>query len=122
VQFPKPFLLRDILSGVVWQVHFSFLACGYIACGFGDSITYLIMKDRIVVDGARRLRASLEFRTRLRELREEIRARHALELKDAGFFRRLVLRWRIASEYRRERRKIVPSNHSLYIGHVSTRI
>jgi hypothetical protein len=72
------------------------------------------MKDQIVADGAWRLRASPEFQTRLRELRETVRARHVFELKEAGFFCRLVLRWRIASEYRRERRKIVPSAHLLY--------
>jgi hypothetical protein len=77
------------------------------------------MKDHIAAGGARRLHASPEFQARLRELRETIQARHLAEFAEAGFFRRLVLRWRIASEYRRERRKIVPSNGSLYAGHVS---
>ena len=80
------------------------------------------MKDHIVADGAQRLRASQEFQARLQELQKHIRARHVHELKEAGFFRRLVLRWHIAWEYRRERRKIVPSAYSLYVGHVSTGI
>lgn len=72
------------------------------------------MKSRIVADGETRLCRSPEFRFRLRELRESVRARHAQELADAGFFRRLVLHWRIAAEYRRERRTVQPSARSLY--------
>ena len=76
------------------------------------------MKHQIVSDGARRLRSSPEFQARLRELRDSIRARHSAELAEAGFFQRLVLRWRMAAEYRRERRKIEPSAYSLYGGHI----
>ena len=72
------------------------------------------MKSRIVTDGEIRLRESPEFQARLRELRESIRARHADELAKAGFFGRIVLRWHIAAEFRRERRKIEPSPQSLY--------
>jgi hypothetical protein len=79
------------------------------------------MKSRIVADGEMRLRQSKEFQARLRELRASIRARHATELAEAGFFRRLVLRWYIAMEFRRERRKIEPSPQSLYISHNSAR-
>jgi hypothetical protein len=32
------------------------------------------------------------------------------------------LHWRMAMEYRRARRKIVPSPHSLYAGHISRSI
>jgi hypothetical protein len=77
------------------------------------------MKSRFVADGEWRLRRSPEFRVRLRELRKTVRARHAKDLLQAGFFRRLVLRWRIAAEYRRERRKIVPSQQSLYSNQIS---
>lgn len=76
------------------------------------------MKPRFVADGGWRLRQSPEFQARLRELRESVRARHAAELAKAGLFRRLVLRWRIASEFRRERRKIEPSLKSLYLSHM----
>jgi len=57
---------------------------------------------------------ALEFQARVRELHESIQARHAAELAAAGFFRRLLLGWRIAAEFRRERRKIEPSPGSLY--------
>ena len=72
------------------------------------------MKAHIVSDGESRLRGSPEFQARLRELRESIRARYGAELAEAGFFRRLVLQWRIAREFRCERRKIEPSPSSLY--------
>lgn len=72
------------------------------------------MKSRIVSDGESRVRGSPEFQPRLRELRESVRERHAAELAGAGFFRRLVLRWRMAVEFRAERPKIEPSPGSLY--------
>lgn len=72
------------------------------------------MKTRIVSDGEWRLRSSPEFQGRLRELRQFIRARHAAEWAQASFFRRLLLRWRISAEFRRERRKMEPSAGSLY--------
>jgi hypothetical protein len=72
------------------------------------------MKPRFVYDGEWRLRRSPEFQTRLRELHESIQARYAAELAHAGFFQRLGLHWRIAREFRRERRKIEPSPGSLY--------
>lgn len=80
-----------------------------------------LMKPGIVNDGESRLRSSLEFQARLRELRDSVRARHSAEMAEAGFFRRLVLRWRMAAEYRRERRKIEPSPRSLYSSHISER-
>ena len=72
------------------------------------------MKPRFIADGASRLRNSPKFQARLRELRESIRARHAADLAQAGFIQGLLLRWRIAAEFRRERRKIEPSLGSLY--------
>jgi hypothetical protein len=77
------------------------------------------MKPGIVEDGESRLRSSPEFQARLRGLRDSIRARHSAEIAEAGFFQRLVLRWRMAAEYRRERRKIEPSPDSLYSSHIS---
>jgi hypothetical protein len=79
------------------------------------------MKSRIVSDGESRLRSSPEFQARLRELRESIRARHAAEFAAAGFFRRFVLRWRMATEFRAERRKIEPSPGSLYSSQIAAR-
>ena len=72
------------------------------------------MKPHIVEDGELRLRESPEFRARLRDLRESIRGRRAREYKEAGFFRRLVLQWQMAAEFRRERRQIEPSPQALY--------
>lgn len=80
------------------------------------------MKHQIVSDGAVRLRSSPEFQARLRKLRASIQARHPAEWAEAGFYERLILRWRMALEYRRERRKIVPSPHSLYASHLSTKV
>ena len=77
------------------------------------------MKHQIVSDGAERLQRSPEFQARLRELWQKIQARHAAELSQAGFFRRLVLRWQMAVEFRRERRTLVPSAHSLYSSRIA---
>ena len=77
------------------------------------------MKQQIVSDGAKRLQHSPEFRARLRELRQTIQARHAAEFAQAGFFRRLALRWQMAVEFRRERRKLIPSAHSLYSSRIA---
>jgi hypothetical protein len=67
-----------------------------------------ITMPRFVADGNERLRQSPEFQARLRQLQETVRARHAAEFAEAGFLRRIVLRWRIAAEFRAERRKIAP--------------
>ncbi len=75
----------------------------------------------IVSDGEARVRRSLEFQARSRELRESIRARHAAGLAGAGCFRRFVLRWRMAAEFRAERRKIEPSPASLYGSRIAAR-
>lgn len=72
------------------------------------------MKSGIVADGAWRLRTWPQYRLRLRELRDSVRARYATELAEAGFFHRLALHWRLAAEYRQERRKIEPSSQALY--------
>jgi len=72
------------------------------------------VKPHIVADGERRLRRSAELKVRLHALREAIRERHAGELAGAGLFGRLVIRWQMAAEYRRERRKLEPTPGSLY--------
>jgi hypothetical protein len=80
------------------------------------------MTSRIVADGEARLHSSPEFQARLRALRESIRSRHATEYETASFLGRLALRWRMTIEYRRERRRIVPSPQSLYSARISERI
>ena len=72
------------------------------------------MKSHVVVDGEVRLRESPEFQAKLRALRDSINARYAAEFSCANFFRRCIIRWRMAMAYRRERRQIVPSSQSLY--------
>jgi len=76
------------------------------------------MKLQIVEDGPERLRQSEELQVRLRQLRGSIRARYAAEFSEARFLRRCWLRWRMVVEYRRERKRIVPSPHSLYSGQI----
>jgi hypothetical protein len=75
----------------------------------------LVMKHRIVADGAGRVQESTEFQARLWQLRDAIRERHADEFARAGFFRRLMLRWQMEREFRQERRKLVPSKGALYV-------
>lgn len=74
------------------------------------------MKQWVVSDGWQRLHKNPEFQARLKALRVSIRARYVEEMKTAGFYGRIRLRWRIASEYERESRKLAPSPHSLYFG------
>jgi len=45
-------------------------------------------------------------------------ARYAAHLAEATSFKRFGLRWRMAREYRRERSRIEPSLHSLYLSHI----
>jgi hypothetical protein len=72
------------------------------------------MKPRFVEDGAERLFRSPEFRKRLAGLWASIRGRYQAELDRAGMFRRCILYWKMAAEYRRERSKIIPSPWSHY--------
>ena len=74
------------------------------------------MNSHFVSDGRWRLHRNKGFQARLRSLRDSIRERHAVELAKANIIDQLVIRWRMVAEYRRERRKIVPSKYSLYLG------
>ena len=76
-----------------------------------------IHMSHIVADGRVKLNQNEGYRSRLRELHESIRANYAVDFAEAGFFRRLVLRWRIAAEYRQERRRTKPSPQSLFSRH-----
>lgn len=79
------------------------------------------MKSRIVADGERRLLESRVHQERLRQLRAAICARYAAELFSAGFVRRWLLRFRIALEYRRARKRLLPSQQSLYLHSLAPR-
>ncbi len=78
------------------------------------------MNSRIVSNGPSRLYRDKDFQDRLRERLQElhatIEAQYTAELAEAGFIRRLLLRWRIATEYRQKRRELVPSRESLFSG------
>lgn len=73
------------------------------------------VKSRIVVDGAIRLKQSPEIQAKLLALRQCIHARYSAELTSASFFRRCIIRWRMALEYRRGEKQILPSSESLYV-------
>ncbi len=77
-------------------------------------ITSTFMKSFIVQDGGSRLCESSKIKARLLELQRTIRERHAAELAQAGFLRRLFIHRKIAAEFRRERTGIVPSPQSLF--------
>ena len=79
------------------------------------------MNSAIVADGQSRLDRCPQREARLRALRQALYERHAAELARAGFFRRLVLRWRIAAELRRDRRKTSPSPQALFNTHPARR-
>ena len=94
--------------------------CSHFAMPRNDSPAHFV--PRIVADGPSGLRRCPEFRTRLRELRESIHARYAAELAGAGFFQRLILRWRMAAEFRTARGRIEPSPGSLYSSQIIHRL
>ena len=73
------------------------------------------MKLRIVANGERRLHHGAQ---RKAQLRDSIKAKHEAELAKAGLLQRLALRWGMATEFRRERRKIEPAPGSLYASRV----
>lgn len=79
------------------------------------------MKSRIIADGERRLRESRAHQERLRQLHAAISAQYAAELATAGFVHRWFLRCRIELEYRRERKRMMPSQQSLYVHSLAPR-
>lgn len=72
------------------------------------------MKLPFVADGELRVKRSPEFQARLRALRESVAIRYAAEFAAAGFLGRCRLRWRMALEYQREKRRMGPSSYALY--------
>ncbi len=77
------------------------------------------MNPHIVADGRQRMESDPKNQPRLQELHDSITARYAPELANAGFFRRLILRWHIAAEFRRERRKLAPAPGALYCSRIA---
>ncbi len=72
------------------------------------------MKLSFVAGGALRNRRSPDLPAKLQALRKAVAVRHADALAAADFAGRCRLRCRMALEYWRERRRIVPSLHPLY--------
>mgnify|MGYP000998574088 CR=1 FL=1 len=72
------------------------------------------MPSQLLVDGEERFAESPEVRARLAQLRREIEQRYAAEWAEAGVFRRLYLRWKIAAEYHHQASRLYPSPESLY--------
>jgi len=58
---------------------------------------------------------SKEYQARLRALRESIRRKYATQLAGGNFASRFILRWRMVLEYRRERRRLLPSPESFFV-------
>jgi hypothetical protein len=75
------------------------------------------MEQRIIADGENICRNSPKLKEKLEALRASVKARYAERLSSANLLQRLLLRWRIEMEYRRERRSIVPSSAALYQSH-----
>jgi hypothetical protein len=74
------------------------------------------MKNSIVADGPLRFSVSEEYQMRRRELQQTVAARYAARYADAGFFRRLLIRYLRYREFRQELRKITPSPQSCWLG------
>jgi len=73
-----------------------------------------LMNSPFTSDGTERWAHSPEFQAKLQALHADIRARHSVALSSAGSFQRLLIRWRIACEFQRERKRLLPSVHTLY--------
>ena len=73
------------------------------------------MKSGIVAEGRSLLLGNEHFQSRLHALREAIQREHAGELDNAGFLLRILIRRRIAREFKRKRTAIDPSLGSLFI-------
>ena len=75
----------------------------------------LAMKQCIAADGPERFAKNAEYLARRAELQEAVEAKYAAQLAEAGFFRRLLLRYARRRELRRELRKITPSAQSCWL-------
>ena len=72
------------------------------------------MPLRIVHNGRRRLQDDPQQQARLREVRDEVRARYAAESSTPGLLRRLVIELRIMVECRRACAELQPSGRALF--------
>jgi hypothetical protein len=68
---------------------------------------------QIIPDSPARLTATPKFRAAMRALHHSIRQRRADELASASPFRRLIIRFEIAAEFRRERARLQRSRQAV---------
>lgn len=69
---------------------------------------------RIAVGGTGRLRRAVRETPEGIALRQEICARYEPKLRAAGFFTRIILRWRLEAELRRALACRLPSDQALF--------
>ena len=81
----------------------------------------MIMKNSIVADGPMRFAESKEYQERRSGLQRAVAAKYAAELSEAGFFRRLYIRYLRQQEFQRELDKITPSPQSSWFGLLASR-
>ena len=75
------------------------------------------MNLEIVEDAGDRVRNSQSIQLRMLELKKEIRQRYESDLVGSSLLTRLCIGFKMYIEFRKERRKIIPSLHALYGTH-----
>jgi hypothetical protein len=78
------------------------------------------MTTGIVSDGPFRFLSSESFQAQRRELRVQVRLEFAVKLADAGFFRRLIVRYQMHRAFQRAKADITPSSQALWLAGSST--
>ena len=71
------------------------------------------MKCSIIPDGPDRMVRHPEHKLRVNELRQSIETKYADEMASVRGFQKLLLKWKMKAEFRRELRKIEPSARAL---------
>lgn len=74
------------------------------------------MSNAIVADGPMRFAKTEAYRARVRAVEQAVAARYATRLAEAGFLRRLLIRYMRYRELRRELTRITPSPLSCWFG------
>lgn len=72
------------------------------------------MNSPFTAYGTQRWEKSPDVLAKLQALHADVRARHADALVVANPFQRLVIRWRMRRDFQRERKRLLPSAHTLY--------
>jgi hypothetical protein len=74
-----------------------------------------VKTTRFVPNGLARFQASESFQAQCREIRAQVRLQFCAQLANAGFFRRLFIRWQMHRAFQRAVAEITPSSQSLWI-------